>query len=281
MRRRTVSLSSTHVMGRRSPLMKFLRAILIVIVSIVTGCVLLGGSLWASATPQLEYSEDLYAWGINYYVPQSIDMTETPPETGWIEPELRGRLRLYGIIPFTYGNDVRVIVDELDDVESVVAFAFGDDKDFRDSPLYETHNGSLPETISFSFFYPDGTCEQYAINVYYPIAFGRRIGAYRLPYYRGCVRGGLVDIDGKERLLAIEDYDTDGVYSDLGSTNLLIDLDGDGIIQREEERIGATTSFELDGTFYVVNHIAEAGTSISFRRADKGIITGYVQSRLY
>jgi hypothetical protein len=258
--------------------MKSLRAILIVIVTIITGCALLGGSLWASTMPQLKYSEDLYAWGINYYIPQSIDMTQTPPETGWIEPESRGRLRLYGIIPFTHGNDVRVIVDELDDVESVVAFAFGDDKDFRDSPLYETHNGRLPETISFSFFYPDGTCEQYAINVYYPIAFGRRIGAYRFVYYRGCVRGGLVVIDGKECLLAIEDYDTDGVYSDLGSTNLLIDLDGDGTIQREEERIGATTFFELDGTSYVVDHIAEAGTSISFRLADKGIITGYVHS---
>ena len=129
----------------------------------------------APATPQLEYSENLNARGMNryYYRPQGIDMLETPPETGWIEPEPRGRLRLYGIIPFAYGNNVRVIVDELDDVESEIVFAFDDDKDFRDNPVWR-----LPERVSFSLFYPDGIREQYAIHVYYPIDFGRRLGAY-------------------------------------------------------------------------------------------------------
>jgi hypothetical protein len=246
-----------------------------VIVGVITGCALLDGSLWAPTTPQLEYSEDIYEWGIKYTWPQSLDMTETPPETDWIEPEPRGRLRLYGIIPFEYGNDVRVIVDEFDDVESVIAFAFGGDKNFRDSPSYELHYPYMSKKISFSFFYPDGISEQYSIHVRYIIALGR------LDYERGCVRGGLVDIDDKEYLLAIEDYDTDGVYSDLASTNLFIDLDGDGIIQKEEGYTGATGSFVLDGTYYIVDHIAEAGTSISFRRADKGIITGYVHSNNY
>lgn len=284
MRSRTVSLLSTHVMGKRGPLMKSLRTILIiaslmVIASIIVGCALLDGGLWTSTTPQLEYSEDLSAWGINYFLKCSANMTETPPETGWIEPEPRGRLRLYGIIPFEYGNDVRVIFDELDDVESVITFAFGGDKDFRNSPLYELYNNEhMSETISFSFFYSDGICEQYGIRVACRIASGSSIGTYRLHYYRGCARGGLVAIDGKERLLAIEDYDTDGVYSDLDSTNLLIDMDGDGIVQREEERVGSTESFELDGTYYIVDHITEAGTFISFQRADMGIITGYVHS---
>ena len=146
-------------------------------------------------------------------------MAETPPETGWIEPEPRGRLRLYGILPFAYGNDVRVIVDELDDVKSEIVFAFNGDKDFRDNPVYD-----LPESVLFSLFYPDGTCEQYRIKLYYPIDSGRRIGAYRLHYYWGCVRGGFVAIDGKEYLLAIIDSDADGVYSDLDDAELCIDL---------------------------------------------------------
>ena len=90
MRNRTSSL--TRVMERRSPLLKSLRLVLIVaslmvIVSIITGCAVLNGSLWASATPQLEYSEDLSAWGISCTLIQRVDMAETPPETGWIEPE--------------------------------------------------------------------------------------------------------------------------------------------------------------------------------------------------
>jgi hypothetical protein len=249
MRSRTFALSSTHVAGRRSPLLGSLRAILIaatliVIAAIITGCALLDGGLWAPAAPQLEYSEDLHAWGIKYTWPQSLAMTETPPETGWIEPEPRGHLRLYGIIPFEYGNDVRFIVDELDDVELVIAFAFGGDKDFRSSPLYELHqNDYWSETISFSFSYPDGVCAQYGINVACQIVSGSSVGAYKLYYFRGCARGGLVDIDGNEYLLAIEDFNTDGVYSDLDNTGLLLDLDGDGTIQGEEEHVGATESF--------------------------------------
>jgi len=225
----------------------------------------------------LAYCETSYPFEIDGYYPNSIDLETEPPGTDWIAPPPQGVMRLYGVIPFVDGNDVRVVLDELDDSSYVVAFAFGDDRDFTDNPAYSTRDGSIREPVRFTLTYSDGREEPYSLNVYYSIDFSRAIGAFRFHYYAEGLRVGQIELGGRRYLIAVQDTDADGLYSDS------VDI---GIVDVQDfELYGSPLTWKYDceafqvacGT-YVIDEIHPAGTYLTVRAPGIGFITGAVLS---
>jgi hypothetical protein len=223
----------------------------------------------------LDFSPDLGRWGVNYYRPESIDLSDTPPAENWIEPPAAGVERLYGILTFADITQVGVILDVLDDTESQIFLGFDGDTDFSDNAPHKTVEGSIPENIEFQIEYADGIRQKYAMAIYYPVAFAREIGATRLHYYRAYVRQGIVNLGGEDYRLAIADDDNDGLYSDLENTEIYIDGNHDRSII-DEERSLAGSSFGVEGTYYIVTDITPSGSRLTITPARFGHIVGRV-----
>ena len=229
----------------------------------------------------LTYSRDLSEWNINYFRPNSIDLSETPPFDTWIEPSPRGIKRLYGILNFANSTQVGVLLDILNDTDSQIVFAFDGDTDFSDNPSYTTSgsSGSLFDPIEFQITYSGGTQEPYAIKVYFPLDFAREIGAYRFHYYRASIRRGNVQIGDAAYPLAISDDNVDGDYSDLDNIDVFLDVNKDGRIS-DAERFGAGSPILVHSTYYIISEITPSGETIKVSEAQLGTISGTVTESL-
>ena len=224
---------------------------------------------------ELSYSTDLYKWNINYYQPQSIDLSETSPNKNWKEPPSKGQKRLYGILTFGEKTKVNVILDELDDVESQMYFTFNEDVNFNTKRSYKTTKGSLEEPIEFQIDYGNGNWQKYTISIYYPIDFSREIGKYRLHYYRDSIRQGVVNLEGVNYPVAIADESATGSYSKLDQITLFLDANQDGNISKNEKTY-ANSSFMVNGDYYRVENISSDGSQLKIRKAQFGTVNGRV-----
>lgn len=257
--------------------------IVVIILLLVTGGICLGYYLIVILQPPfqsvskayLDFSLELARWGIRGYRPASVDLSDKPPENRWIEPPSIGLQRLYGILTLAGTTRIGVILDVLDSTESQLVFAFDGDTDFSDNPSYRTVKGSLPDPIEFQIEYPDRIRQKYAIRVYYPVDFARKVGAYRLHYYRASVRRGTVSLGGVDYPLAIGDGNADGLYSDLETTEVWLDVNQDGKIT-DGEQLAAASSFAVAGTYYIISDITPAGSRVTITQARFGEVVGRV-----
>jgi hypothetical protein len=252
------------------------------IVAFVTGNQTLQSFLPSRVPPQIvsgnnfAYSTDLSSWGVNYYVPQSIDLSEDIPSRRWSDPLiLVGNSPLYGVIKFSENTKVNVILHTLNEVESALVFDFDNNSEFTDSEPYLTTNGSISNLIEFQISYPDGSIEPYSIRVYFPIDFNREIGANRLHYYRASYRKGTLNFGSGKYTVLLLDENTDGKYSDLWNTEILIDFNKDGVIGENEKQV-AMTPININQVYYTVSEIADSGKNIKLARSRFGQVVGLV-----
>jgi len=219
----------------------------------------------------LDYSLDISKW--NYYIPNSINLSETLPSSNWVEPPKQGRRRLYGNLKFGDQTIVDVILDEISDTDSDMMFTFNGDTNFIDKSVYKysTNDKSGGVLVKFQVNYADGTNQPYAIYVYY---FNGSSPA-QLDYYRGSSRLGTIQLGGKTYTIALEDRNADGLYSDLENTGIAIDLNNDGQFTESEIFI-ANWPIQIGNTFYSVADISPAGNTIKFAEARFGQVTGIV-----
>ena len=232
---------------------------------------------------------NLSRWGVKGYRPGAIDLTEKPPAKNWIEPQPKGYKRLYGVLHFGKITKVNLVLDELNDKQSQMIFAFNDDTNFSNKPKYITDSdGGLTSPIEFTIDYPNEVSQQYSIMVYYGISFNLQYHMRQLDYYRTSLREGTVNIGGVNYPIAIGDDNEDGLYSDLQNTNIWIDVNRDGQIKTDPENNGsegndffdhyANLPFAINGISYIITDITSSGSRITITQVTHlSEISGQIQ----
>jgi serine/threonine protein kinase len=227
--------------------------------------------VYTEGVAHLDYSTDLGSWGINYDRPSFLNLSPTPPASNWVQPASRGIKRFFGILNFGDTTRVNVILDQTTQPNSggspgyfdgLAAFTFNNDTDFSNKPTVNvpgTTGASQP--VEFTITYASGSQQKYAIEVYtYFVS-----NSYVLGYYRAAVRQGKVKLQGVIYPLAITDENNDGFYSDLGSVDVHLDLNGDGTFENNEH-FAANQSFTLHGNSYLISSITPDGTQMVIQK---------------
>jgi formylglycine-generating enzyme required for sulfatase activity len=243
-------------------------------------------------TASLHYSDKLRDWGASYYRPKSVDLAKSPPNQQWIRPQPARSKQLFGILRFGTSTEVNVLVDVLDRSHSTVRFGINDDVRFDNKQTQP-----LGRSFDFNISYPDGTQQPYAIQLYQVAGSAPRLGAYRLWYYRACLREGVIEVAGKSYPIAIVDDDTTGDYSDPANISVLIrttepppsspvkPLSSSRTTSRSTlatkrpapgdlQRAPGTSAFKLGGESYIVSAAACDGSTITIKRAACGELIG-------
>ena len=188
-----------------------------------------------SGPTDLEYTDDLSQFGVNWYRPQLASITHTAPQ-------VLSCLHLPAMIRFTvkycFGNSsnpaFQFAVDlfGLGQDLSSVRFYFdrnqnGDLTDDGD-PL-EMPAGQSGKVSTFSVPYDNATARPYSFEVY--VYYSDPAQDYHVAYYRDCGWTGDVEIlqDQAPVPILVLDDNTDGLYNSEGVDYVVVDIDGDGI----------------------------------------------------
>lgn len=229
-----------------------------------------------AATVTLMYSTDLSAWNINYDRPSSVELSNTPPSSNWIQPPPNPAAlrRLFGILNFTNSMQVGVVADEtavleggsnMNYIQMQAFLDFTGDMNFSNiSPV--TTNGSGTQPLEFNINYSNRTQQKYAISVYTYVSHSNGSDTYSLSYYRTCVHHGIARLNGVDYPLAITDEDNDGDYSNLDNVDVTLDLNGNGSFE-DDEHFPASKPFTLNGISYVITSITPDGTNMTIAKS--------------
>jgi len=256
-------------------------ATIIILVGIMLGCVL----PMAKATKvnndrlpvkvSLEHTTEMRRWGGSYYPPKSIRLSAEGPPHNWLLPQIDSATqRCFWAIKMFGGKTIMNIVihTPLDPKAGAwdVFTAFDEDVDFSSTTPISIGVRSRKE-MEFNIAYGSEAKQPYVIRIR-PNTMNP--GRYSLSYWRWCLRTGTADVLGKEYRITLIDDDSDGLYSD-GGTTVLVRHYADGHMSRSG-RIRAVSPIEIGESEYFTIEINDDGSSALLRPAEYGILEGYV-----
>lgn len=231
----------------------------------------------------LSYSRDLKKYGVTWFNPESVPLTEARVPGLIREPDYRTGTPLYGLLRFGVGGEaatIPVVVEKLaDDGQYVVYLDLNRNCDLTDDPVYMAPEGvQIEGPIEFVLDYRAGS-RPYAIQIYTAtVTTGPVVRSFKaLLYYRASLNEGMANLEGRARPLAVLDDNANGLFNELDKDTLIIDIDGDGLADGSIgsiERVAPMDQpFFIDGTPYRVAEVAENGVSIRIEPARQGTVT--------
>lgn len=224
----------------------------------------------------LEHTTEMFRWGITYFRPQAIELSTNEPPQNWVLPQFFSatQRRFWAKKMFGGKTIMNVVIHTPLDPklgEWDVFVTFDEDVDFRSTMPINIRARSR-NMMEFNIDYRNGAKQPYVIRIG-PNA--RNPGRYFLTYHRECIRTGTADILGREHKIALSDDDSDGLYSDLADTKVIIDHDADGHMSHRDG-VRADSPIGIGLSEYFTIEINDEGSSALLRPAEYGILEGFV-----
>ena len=232
----------------------------------------------APVNATLTYSTDPGAFGVYSWTARRVSLTEAQPPTVLQGPEYPGGATpLYGQIVFGSEGELATIplaIIELSETDGYVAF-FDVNRNgmLSDDPAVPARNGPNRGSVEVFLDYFDGQRP-------YTIDFNHFHDTDELTFFHSGLYEGEIILGGKVRRFAILDDNSNGLFNDLETDTLILDLDGDG--KADGSRYSSdilnpmNLGFSIDGTPFKVSWIHPAGEAIRFDPAQLGELTGRV-----
>ncbi len=220
----------------------------------------------------LNYSSDLAAFGITDFYPVYLKLSQNPPDQDWKVPVNNSESIRYGILKLGPGKRDRINLAVVNsDGKIWLFYAFGDKPAFSRQKSF-LNSRHLP--VETAIDNGSRAKYKYAVTFHYDPDKPEKI-----IYYRTCIQHGRIPFDGKNRKIVLIDNNSDGNYSDLKNTTLLLDLDQDGEFSKGES-FSADKFFKTGSGFYRVESIAPSGRHIKINKAPLVEITGRIKNYL-
>ena len=215
----------------------------------------------------LKMSTDCSKLGASYYHPDVIYLVADEPDEDWDLPGRRGNLRLYGTRWFCQTH-FKVAVDYISDEDVRIYFCSGDEGRFT-SLL--TKNKQRHE-IKFMVKYSDSV-QPYVME----LAFRNYSNKYSIGIHRDSVRYGYLPTANGRTRIVLSDDNCDGDYSDSKTHILGIDLNNDGVYDRDEDFASIASPLMIDGEYYTAK-VEQDGSFLMLTPSGFGYLTGKVSS---
>jgi S1-C subfamily serine protease/thiol-disulfide isomerase/thioredoxin len=206
--------------------------------------------------------------GVNYYRPNFIMLSETPPIKPKAEPKYKSKKPLYGVLQLGSGENNRFLIalDEPEKGEPKIYIDRNGDGDLT------AGSGDWTNTTGPNLFLRNLTIDvpytsgkiPYKFNLY---RFKERFRD-RLFYYRDSGREGEVVLDGKNYRVFILDDNADARFDDRQNGALFIDLNRDGILEKSTdsaEFYSLNEPFNVNGKVWEVASMSADGLHITLR----------------
>lgn len=212
---------------------------------------------------------------VNYYYPRRIKLQEQPVEPGLKLPDLASSRPLFGTLVLGTGPDslITLLLDEVDGNTSYLYVDSNNNEDLTDDgePAWDTNERAykMKEVlIDVSYRKRDGI-----LTVPYPVTFyryGRKL-LDSIICYRNGYRRGFVMLPDSAIKLAVFDDDLNGRFDEPDRSALVIDLDGDGVLEGEsssDELFALNAPFVVGGQAFRIKGITPAGDYLTIVRVD-------------